>query len=468
MKSKALSRREFLKGIGLAAGGAALAACQPQTVIVKETVKETVIVEGTPKVVEREVEKIVKETVVVEQKLIRWHHRLGGWDSYADCIQRFEEAHPEAKVNEEEFPEGSATYGPKIASLVAADMVGDVSWTAIGTGSFQFLAQAGALAELDPLIEEDTSGFTLGEYYPRVVNGFRFGPSGHGTGAVYALPELAHAVVDCLFFNKTMFDQEGVGLPDDTWTLDDLLTAALAMTGGGRFGYKPTVGDYSNVRNLTLPWDGELINQDGTRSLVEDDAVKQAIRWNHDLFFKHKVAPTAAEIIGGLGEMFVAGQVAAYGDGGWGLQIGEMVEDRFEWDMILMPVGPAGHRGGHLHADGEVVFRNSQNKELAYEFCKFLTDLEAGVGIALAIGLAARPDVYADPRITSDPHVVLLGKSTEEAAEHRGPANLRKQELQTTVQALFDPLWTGDQEPDDVWFAKTSAALQEFLDKPIE
>ena len=458
--------------MGLAAGGAALAACQPKTVIVKETVKETVIVEGTPKVVEKEVEKVVekvvKQTVVVEKKLIRWHHRLGGWDSYAECIRRFEEAFPEAKVNEEEFPAGSAEYGPKIASLVAAGMEGDVTWTAIGTGSFQFLAQAGALAELDELVAADASGFTLDEYYPRVVNGFRFGPGGHGTGAVCALPELAHAVNDCLFFNKAMFEQEGVGLPDDTWTLDDLLTAALALTGGGRFGYKPAVGDYSNVRNLTLPWGGELINEDGTRSLIEDDLVKQAIRWNHDLFFKHKVAPTAAEIIGGLGEMFVAGQVAAYGDGGWGLEIDEMVEGKFEWDMILMPKGPGGQRGGHLHCDGEAVFAESENKELAYEFAKYLTDLEAGVGIAQEIGLVARPDVYTDPRIADDPHVVLLGKSAEEAAEHRGPANLRKQELMTTVRALFDPLWTGDAQPDDAWFAETSAALQKFLDKPIE
>jgi multiple sugar transport system substrate-binding protein len=76
--SKKLSRRRFLKGLGVTAAGAAIAACQPKTVIVKEevqvekevtkvvevekVVKETVIVEGTPQTVE----KVVKETVVVE------------------------------------------------------------------------------------------------------------------------------------------------------------------------------------------------------------------------------------------------------------------------------------------------------------------------------------------------------------------------------------------------------------------
>ena len=461
MKSKALSRRDFLKGIGLAAGGAALAACQPQ-------IQEVVVQQTVEVPVQQTVEVQVQSTVVVERKLIRWHHRLGGWDSYAECIQRFEEAHPEAKVNEEEFPAGSAEYGPKIASLVAAGMAGDVTWTAIGTGSFQFLAQAGALAELDPLIEIDSSGFTLDEYYPRVVDGFRFGPGGHGTGPVCALPELAHANYDCLFFNKTMFEQEGIALPNDTWTTDDLLAAAQALTNDVRFGYLPYTGDYSCIRYITLLWAGELISEDGTRSLVEDEAVKEAIRWHHDLFFKHAVSPTEAQIPGGYEEMFVAQQAASFSDGGWSLSIDEMVEGAFEWDMVLMPKGPGGQRGGHLHCDGEAVFAESENKELAYEFAKYLTNLEAGVGIAQAIGLAARPDVYTDPRVTDDPRVVLLGKSTEEAVEHRGPANLRKQELMTTVRALFDPLWTGDAQPDDAWFAETSAALQKFLDKPAE
>jgi ABC-type glycerol-3-phosphate transport system substrate-binding protein len=211
-----------------------------------------------------------------------------------------------------------------------------------------------------------------------------------------------------------------------------------------------------------------LINADGTQSLIEDDPVKQAIRWHQALYFEDMVAPTAAEMAGGLNQMFLAGLLGSYASGGWGLSIGNIVEDAFEWDMVLMPVGPSGHRGGHLHADGEAVLAQSENKELAYEFVKYLTDYEGALGIALEIGLAARPDVYTDPLITSNPHLVLLGKSTEEAAEHRGPANQRKQELQTTVQAVFDPLWTGDEEPDDVWFAEASATVQEFLDKPPE
>lgn len=58
MSNEKLSRRQFLSAAAMTAAGAALVACQPQTVIVKETVE-----------VEKEVEKVVKETVVVEKEV---------------------------------------------------------------------------------------------------------------------------------------------------------------------------------------------------------------------------------------------------------------------------------------------------------------------------------------------------------------------------------------------------------------
>jgi len=72
METKKLRRRDFLRLSAVAAAGAAAVACQPQTVIVRETV----VVESTPievtKIVKEtvEVEKIVKETVEVEKEKI--------------------------------------------------------------------------------------------------------------------------------------------------------------------------------------------------------------------------------------------------------------------------------------------------------------------------------------------------------------------------------------------------------------
>ncbi|MBV7338199.1 extracellular solute-binding protein [Chloroflexi bacterium TSY] len=321
------------------------------------------------------------------------------------------------------------------------------------------------LAPLDELVDADSSGFSLDEYYPRIVESLRM------EDKIYGLPELAHSVATSLFFNRDMIEAEGLEAPTNDWTREDLLQMALQMTNEDRFGYLASTGDYSAIRNHTLPYGGELISEDGTTSLLESEEVKQAVQWVYDLFYTHTVAPTPQEIQGtggGTSQMFLAEKLASYQSGGWGLSIRNVVEDKFNWDMVLMPTGPAGVRGGHLHIDAEAVTSQSEIPDLAYEFCKYLTDKEGGVGVALEIGLAARPDVYEDERITSNPHLLLLGQAADEAAEHINPANLRKQELQTTVRAIFDPLWVGDEEPNDAFFAQASDTLQEFLDKPAE
>ena len=444
MQSSGLSRRKFLKGMVLSVTGVtltSLAACAVPTAP-----------QGTGSAAQAETEVV-------------WHHRLGGYAVYGERIQAFEEAHPGTKIVVEEFPQGSAEYGPKIVSLIAAGIVGDVTWTALGSGSYQFLMQNNGLAPLDDLIEADTSGFSLDEYYPNIVASLRF------DGSIFGLPELAHGVNTCLFFNRDAIEAEGVETPTMDWTHDQLVEMAVAMTNDERHGFLPATGDYSNTRNQTLPYGGELLSEDGTTSLMTSEESKQGLRWVHDLFHGLQVAPTPAQVLGvdgGTNQMFLAGSLVSFQSGGWSLTIDEVVGETFAWDMVLMPKGPAGNRGGHLHIDAEAVTEQSENKQLAYEFCKYLTDKEGAVGVALETGLACRPDVYEDERIADNPYVVLLGQANAEAFEHINPANLRKQEMQTTVRAILDPLWVGDAEPNDEFFAQASDTFQEFLDKSAD
>jgi peptide/nickel transport system substrate-binding protein len=80
MSSSRFSRRDFLKQAALAAIGGTLVACQPKTIVVEKevekVVKETVVVKEEVEkvvketvVVKEEVEKVVKETVVVEKEV---------------------------------------------------------------------------------------------------------------------------------------------------------------------------------------------------------------------------------------------------------------------------------------------------------------------------------------------------------------------------------------------------------------
>jgi ABC-type glycerol-3-phosphate transport system substrate-binding protein len=467
------SRRMFLRSAAVWAGTAALAACQPK--VVEKVVKETVEVE-------KEVEKVVKETVVVEKSvekvvekavdtiILRWHARLGNvWKVYPERVKAFEEAHPGVKVNLEEFPAGSAEFGPKIAAMVAAGAAGDLCWTAIGSGSFQFLAQNKALASLEDVIAADPL-FKAEDFYPRVLNSFRMGPNGMGSGDLLGLPELAHGTYQCLFFNKDLLESMGLDLPTNDWTREQLLDTAIKATKDGIFGFLPTTGGYSEIRHTTLAFGGELMSADGKQSLIEDEEVKMATRWLHDAFFKLHVAPLPQEVTGGRNQMFLSQRLALFQSGHWDLSsMDGLVKDAFTWDMVLTPAGPAGTRGGHLHADSESVLTQSENKQLAYELGRTLTDHEGSVGITIQIGSSCRPATYEDERVrAAQPYWGLIAQSIEEAAAELGPANLRKQESQTLIKTMFDPLWVGDREPDDAFFDEVSAEWQDFLDKPAE
>ncbi len=68
MQRNKLARRDFLRLSALAAAGAVAVACQPQTVIVKETVE---VPKEVTKVVEKEVTKVVKETVEVAKEVTK-------------------------------------------------------------------------------------------------------------------------------------------------------------------------------------------------------------------------------------------------------------------------------------------------------------------------------------------------------------------------------------------------------------
>jgi ABC-type glycerol-3-phosphate transport system substrate-binding protein len=451
---------------------------------VEKIVRETVVVTE-----EKVVEKIVKEAVEVEKEvtrvvenvvekvtdstLLRVHWRLGSVrPHYLQRVEEMEEMYPGLTINSEEFPAGSAEFGPKIGALIAAGAAGDVVWSAIGSGSFQFFAANGALASLEDLIAGDSSGFTLDDFMPRVVSGMRMGPNGQGSGDLYAIPEVAHGTYQCLYSNNDLLEEAGLPAPpkDDSWSREDLLEVALKITDkeARRFGFLPVTGGYSEIRHTTRAYGGELLSPDGKTSLIESEGAKAGTQMLHDYFFKHGIAPTPAEQTGGSSQMFLGGRLAMFQSGTWGINsTTNLVKDRFNWDMTLMPKGASGERGGHLHADGFAVLKGSANKELGYEFCKMICSSQSlKQNVIETGGLTARLDTFLLPEVQEEqPFWKEINQSIVEAGEHLGPANLRKQESQTLIRSLYTPLWVGDEQPDDAWYAKVSAEWQDFLDK---
>jgi ABC-type glycerol-3-phosphate transport system substrate-binding protein len=127
MSDRKMSRRKFLRGALLSAAGAAAAACQPKTVIVEKTVKETVIVEGTPQVVEKEVTVVVEQAVPsagkkdVRVQLSSWAVAEVPFDQY---VREFNEMHEDIEVKIDTSRDDT--------KLLAQIATGEVEWSGVG------------------------------------------------------------------------------------------------------------------------------------------------------------------------------------------------------------------------------------------------------------------------------------------------------------------------------------------------
>ena len=196
---KGMTRRRLLKLMGMGVAGAALASCQPKVVekIVKETVvvekpvekvvekvvKETVIVAGTPKVVE----KVVKETVMVEAppaqkveakvEIVGWGTRgfnpdLPAQEPYRKAVL----AHFNAK-----YPNATHKYMDMgwdevlRQNLVTALLGGTGPDIIVGENFIQPYAEIGAFLAVDDAIEDVKDNLVPGCYAASMLKGKAYG-----------------------------------------------------------------------------------------------------------------------------------------------------------------------------------------------------------------------------------------------------------------------------------------------------
>ncbi len=191
----------------------------------------------------------------------------------------------EANVVIEDFP--GSEYFQKINTLAAGGAMGDVIWISSIEGYFR-LAATGVLAPIDGIVE--SLGYDLEEHYPATIS------AAYLDGKLYGIPILAHPGRVGLFYNKVIFDEAGVDYPDETWTMDDFLAAAIEVTDPDRriWGFFDPEGSYFTSIVFIRAFGGDTLNSDGTESLLTSDEAKAALQFQSDLYNVHKVAPAPA------------------------------------------------------------------------------------------------------------------------------------------------------------------------------
>jgi multiple sugar transport system substrate-binding protein len=269
------SRRALLRTATLVAASGVVGACQPKVVevtrevpkeitkIVQQVVKETVVIQGTPKVVEKEVTRVIEKVATAQPKEITLSvpNIWGGSrvPMMEDMFKRFSQVHPGLKVENVLVP--GAELLQKLQTAIAAGTPPDVPM--VNQAWVPSLAKRKTLMPLDSFMARDK--VAVEEYYNYAIYASQW------EGKVMTLPN-ASAAWAMFFYNVDQFKEVGLdpAKPPETWA--DLIAASKKLTKGdgkkiNRIGYQfynglPGLDDF---KQALIANNGKFYSDDGRK-----------------------------------------------------------------------------------------------------------------------------------------------------------------------------------------------------------
>jgi multiple sugar transport system substrate-binding protein len=284
---------------------------------------------------------------------------------FGEAVRRFEAKHPGVRVKIEAPGQGLN----KVLTALQAGNCGDVlylHWTTIPT-----LASKNGLMRLDQAAERD--GYGLDDFFPAGIEAYSY------RDGLYALPFQGSTMA--MFYNKDLFDQAGLAYPNAEWTWEEFLAAAKRLTRIDASGRMTQVG--------CLPYDpsswvwsagGKFIDDACETMYFTDPATIAGLTFYANLRNRWQVTTRHMNLVGAdpmAVDVFERGHVAMDISGPWNLPkyVRASEEHGLDWDIALMPKGPAGRQTRYAGM-GIGVWAQSPHRELAWEFAKFLADAE--------------------------------------------------------------------------------------------
>jgi multiple sugar transport system permease protein len=322
-----------------------------------------------------------------------------GWGSPQEVgitkqlLAAFEKSHPDIHVRYIL----ATSFEDKLRTMMAGDIPPDVFY--MSSDSFGIYAQKKTLLNLDPLIKE--TKLDINDFFPQLLNGFK------ADGHVYGLPKDFSTQV--LYYNKDLFDRDGVKYPDETWTWQDMRRAAKQLTHDfdhdGRidqFGLQ-YVGGYGNTYSWFRQAGARMFTPDGRKFAMNSPDGIRAMQFLHDLDYKDHVALSASAAAGRDAQAeFSNGRLAMFiGYGRWLVpRFREM--NQFRWDVTVMP--HERQRASIIYCVAYSISAKTKHPRESFELLRFLTgkpgqSLNGRLGLAIpSIKSVAYSDAFLDPK----------------------------------------------------------------------
>jgi multiple sugar transport system substrate-binding protein len=424
-----LSRREFLRTVGLAVAGTALAACN------------TPIANPTPPAG-------AKVQLVYRDWRTDWFPPMA-----QQMLDEFHATHPDIRVYYNLDPENSVFEEKSLADLQAGTAPD------VFQGCCSFLpiwAQKGYLLDLRPYVQADLDRATIEDWDPVQYESFFT-----RDGRQYALPKYHGALA--LYYNKDLFDQARVDYPSDSWNHDDYLAAMKRITQDrnkngtpGLWGSMVDI-EWERLQVHVNAWGGRFVDQnDPTKSRMADTPSLQAMEWIRARMWDDKVMATSLDVQNkDLQDAFAAGQLAMVEEGSWNLKT-ILTNANFRVGLAPFPAGPA-LRATLATTDGFGIYAGTNHPDAAWELLKFLTSKEYGRAMAKAQFLQpARASLVDEwiqfiraefPNQTQDLNIAAFADGQQKGYSVIGEEFANQADALRLAQAAWQQIFTLGQAP---------------------
>lgn len=335
-----------------------LAACAPAATATPQTIIQTVTVRET---------EMVEVPVPAEKTVVR----LSGWVSspaetalLQQLLLDFSVANPDIVVKYEPI---SGDYRQAMLTSLSSGTEPDVFYVDIAY--FQEWAKSGVLMALDDLMA--STGVSKDDFVPSLMNAFV------SDGQVYGIPKDFNTLG--LFYNTDLFDAASVAYPTETWTWDDMKTAAEALTDTSDSD-RPVYGlctaaDAGRFPAFVFQNGGNIMTPDYSDTLL-DSAESIAAAEYYTSFRSEGIGTIPADVgEGWQGTVFGKGQCAMVFEGGWLIPY---LADSFpdlKYGVQLPPQNTA--EGNMIFTVSWSASANTQNPDAAWRVIDFLTSAES-------------------------------------------------------------------------------------------
>jgi ABC-type glycerol-3-phosphate transport system substrate-binding protein len=235
-----------------------------------------------------------------------------------------------------------------------------------------------AVLSLEPFLSEIVE-FDEGDFFPGLLDAFRW------RGDLYGLP--AYLGMSVMYYNRDMFDAQGVAYPRAGWTWQDFFDSAQQLTtieeGGGEqtghwgFVSHPAFGD---LIPFILQHGGAVYDDplEPTRPVCDDPLTAEAIQWYADLGLVHGVMPIVqqdkVDELSRFPTDAFALQQAAMVMGGIGARGGDIIPWNFGWGVAPLPRDQTG--GAWMVLRGYFIAARTDHPWQAWALVRSLTESE--------------------------------------------------------------------------------------------